>query len=65
MKIRTSITINLEDADYIIEISEDYPAYTTVKEKDDKTEKVVLTIPNKELTEFIEALIKHKQIHGL
>ena len=66
MKIKTSIIINSEDADYIIEVSEDCSDYTTIKERlDDETEKIVLTIPNKQIEEFSQAIQEHIKIHGL
>ena len=66
MQIRTSIIINSEDADYIIEVSEDCSEYTTIKERlDDETQKIVLTIPHNQLDKFIDALVKHKEIHGI
>ena len=66
MKIKTSIIINSEDADYIIEVSEDCSDYTTIKERlDDEDEKIVLTIPNKQIQEFADAINEHIKIHGL
>jgi uncharacterized FlaG/YvyC family protein len=66
MKIRTSIIINSEEADYIIEVSEDCSDYTTIKERfDDETDKIVLTIPNKQIQEFADAIQEHIRIHGL
>jgi hypothetical protein len=65
MKIKTSIVINSEDADYIIEVSEDCSDYTTIKERLDDEESIVLTIPNKQIVEFAQALQEHIKIHGL
>jgi hypothetical protein len=67
MKIRTSISINSEDTDYIFEISDENPNNTTITERFDKSKQtdIVLTIPNEDLTKFIQAIQEHIKIHGL
>lgn len=66
MKIKTSIIINSEDADYIIEASENNSDYTTIKERvQNEYEHIVLTIPNKQLEEFTNAIQEHIKIHGI
>jgi ADP-heptose:LPS heptosyltransferase len=66
MKIKTSIIINSEEADYIIEVSENNSDYTTIKERvQNEYEHIILTIPNKQLEEFAKAIQEHIKILGL
>ena len=65
MKINTLITIETDSFDLVIKLNPNNKNWTDISSLYEGKVETTLTIENKEITEFIEALNKHKEIHGV